>query len=86
MNLYCALTKPREEMVGDNAWWDFRWEIMTEKLTLFVPNAMDRPMPATPPWQTLGLLRLSWWKGEVEEMIERLRGGGLGDALWSGRV
>ena len=59
------------------------WEIMTAKLTLFIPNALGCPMPATPPRQTLDLLSLSWWKREVEEMIKRLRGSGFGDALWS---
>lgn len=38
---------------------------------LFVPYALGCPMPATPPWQTLGLMNLSWWKREVEEMIKR---------------
>jgi hypothetical protein len=56
-------------------------------LTLFIPNSMwSCHMPAAPPWQTLDLMSLSRWKREVEEMIERLRGSGLGDALWSGRV
>jgi len=55
-------------------------------LTLFVPYALGCPMPAAPPWQTLGLVSLSWWKREVEEMIKRLRRSGLGDTLWSGRV
>jgi hypothetical protein len=44
-----------------------------DSLTLFVPYALGCPMPATPPWQTLGLMSLSWWKREVEEMIKRLR-------------
>jgi len=59
---------------------------MMRKLTLFVPNALRSSMPATPPWQTLDLLSLSWWKREVEEVIKRLRGSGFGDALWSGWV
>lgn len=63
-----------------------REEIMTAKLTLFVPNALGCSMPATPPRQALDLLSLSWWKREVEEMVERLRGSGFGDALWSGCV
>ena len=44
-----------------------------DSLTLFVPYALGRPMPATSPWKTLGLMGLSWWKREVEEMIKRLR-------------
>jgi len=64
----------------------FSWETVIGKLTLFVPNALGCSMSATPPWQALDLLSLSWWKREVEEMIKRLRGSGLGDALWSGRV
>ena len=42
-----------------------------DSLTLFVPYALVCPMPATPPWQTLDLMSLSWWKREVEEMIKR---------------
>ncbi len=57
-----------------------------DSLTLFVPNALGCPMSATPPRQTLDLLNLSWWKREVEEMIKRLGRGGLGVALWSGRI
>ena len=44
-----------------------------DSLTLFVPNALGCPMPATPPGQTLDLVSLSWWKREVEKMIKRLR-------------
>ena len=44
-----------------------------DSLTLFVPYTLGCSMPATPSWQTLDLMSLSWWEREVEEMIKRLR-------------
>jgi hypothetical protein len=57
--------------------------IHVKTLTLFVPDALGCTMLATPPWDALHLVDLSRWKRKVEKMIDRLRGGGFRDPLWS---
>jgi hypothetical protein len=63
------LTKPRKRTGGYQG-GDWAGKKHVKKLTLFVPDALGCAMPATPPWYTLHLMSLSWWKREVEEMIK----------------
>jgi hypothetical protein len=52
-----------------------------EPLTFFVPDALMSPMLPASPRQALRGLRLSWGKGKVEEMVQRLARSHLGSTL-----
>jgi hypothetical protein len=66
--------------------WLYHEPVLCIDKALFILDALSCAMPATPPWKTLCLVRLSRWKREVEEVIKILRRSGFSNPLWRGRV